>query len=296
MNSRVLVAKDIVKKAHVVALETAVLTHGLPYPQNVEVVLKMEKAVRETGAVPATIGIVDGVIKVGLTADEIEFLGTVENRKKVSIKDIPLALYGNWNAGTTVSATMWIAHKVGIEIFATGGIGGVHRFVEKTWDISADMQALATIPIIVVSSGAKSILDLPKTLEYLETLGVPVLGYQTDVFPAFYTGKTNLPLRHRFETPNQVAYYWRMHKEIGLNKALLLTNPIPDEYAVQGGEMESILSEILALMEKENVTGKDVTPFLLAKLAERMGKKVVDANVALLINNARLAGAISRFL
>ncbi len=290
------VSKEVVGKSHVVALETAVLTHGLPYPKNVEAVLQMEKAVREAGAVPATIGIVNGVIKVGLALDEIEMLGTVDNRQKVSIRDIPLAVYAKWNGGTTVSATMWIAHKVGIEIFATGGIGGVHRHVERTWDISADMHALATIPVMVVSSGAKSILDLPKTLEYLETLGVPVLGYQTSVFPAFYTGKTVLKLRHSFETPNQVAAYWRAHKAVGLDKGMLLANPIPEDKAIPQSEMESIMESVLEEMEEKNITGKDVTPFLLSRIADRLGDKVVEANIALLVNNARVAGAIARFL
>ncbi|NOZ92956.1 pseudouridine-5-phosphate glycosidase [bacterium 3DAC] len=290
------ISEEVIGKSHVVALETAVLTHGLPYPKNVEAVVKMEKAVRESGAIPATIGIVNGIIKIGLTLDEIEMLGTVDGRQKVSIRDIPLAVYGKWNAGTTVSATMWIAHKAGIEVFATGGIGGVHRHVEKTWDISADMYALATIPIMVVSSGAKSILDLPKTLEYLETLGVPVLGYQTNVFPAFYTGKTLLQLRHRFETPNQVAAYWRVHKGVNLDKGVLLANPIPEDKAIPQSEMENIMESVLDEMEQKGVTGKDVTPFLLSRIADILGEKVVEANIALLVNNARVAGAIARFL
>ena len=292
----VYVSPSVVGKTHVVALETAVLTHGLPYPKNVEAVLAMEEAVRESGAVPATIGIVDGTIKVGLTPEEIEKLGTVEDRKKVSVRDIALAVYGKWNAGTTVSATMWIANKVGIEVFATGGIGGVHRNVEKTWDISADMYALATIPVMVVSSGAKSILDLPKTIEYLETMGVPVLGYGTDVFPAFYTGKTDLSLRHRFDTPNQVAAYWRVHRAMGMKSGALIANPIPQDHAIDPAEMEGILDKVLDEMEEKHVVGKDVTPFLLSRIAEELGDKVVDANIALLVNNARVAGAIARFL
>ncbi len=290
------ISEEVVGKKHVVALETAVLTHGLPYPKNVEAVLRMEDAVRESGAVPATIGIVNGVIKVGLSKDDIELLGTVDDRQKVSVRDIPLAVYGKWNGGTTVSATMWIARSVGIEVFATGGIGGVHRGVEKTWDISADMYALGTTQLIVVSSGAKSILDLPKTIEYLETLGVPVLGYQTDVFPAFYTGKTSIPLRHRFDSPNQVASYWRVHRDLGLQKALLLANPIPSDYAIPQEEMEEVLDEIIDEMEKNGISGKDVTPYLLSRVAEMLGDKVVDANIALLENNARVAGAIARFL
>ncbi len=290
------VSEKLAGKRHIVALETAVLTHGLPYPRNVEAVLEMEEAVRASGAHPATIGIVKGVIKVGLSREEIEFLGQVEDRVKVSMRDIPAAVWRKHNGGTTVSATMWIASKVGIQVFATGGIGGVHRGVVDTFDISLDMKALSSIPVIVVSSGAKSILDLPKTLEYLETMGVPVGGYGTDVFPAFYTGKTDLKLSLRFDAPDAVAAYWRVHRRLGYSSGLLVANPIPDEKAIPVDEMESVLKQAEEEMKRKGITGKDTTPFLLAYVAEKLGDRVVDANIALLVNNARVAGAIARFL
>jgi pseudouridine-5'-phosphate glycosidase len=290
------VSDRLVGKRSVVALETAVLTHGLPYPRNVEAVLEMEEAVRSSGAYPATIGIIGGVIKVGLSREEIEFLGQVDDRVKVSMRDIPAAVWRRDNGGTTVSATMWIASKVGIQIFATGGIGGVHRGVVDTFDISLDMKALASLPVIVVSSGAKSILDLPKTLEYLETMGVPVGGYGTDVFPAFYTGKTDLKLSLIFDAPDAVASYWRTHRRLGYDSGLLVANPIPEDRAIPADEMERVLEQAEDEMTRLGIVGKDTTPFLLSYVAEKLGDRVVDANIALLVNNARVAGAIARFL
>lgn len=276
------------------ALESALISHGLPYPENVETAQAMEEIVREEGAIPATIGIIGGRPTVGLSRKEVERLGRGSGVRKVSLWDLPVAVARRWDGGTTVSATLYLAHRVGIRVLATGGIGGVHR--GKGWDLSADLFALAQTPLGVVCSGAKAILDLPATLEWLEASGVPVIGYGTDEFPAFYSRSSGLPLAQRVDTPQEVAEIARARDELGLSTAILVTVPVPDEYEVPTSLLEEALAKALEMAEGQGVRGAALTPFLLGRLNELTHGATLRANIALLKDNARVAAGVARAL
>jgi len=276
----------------VVALESTVIAHGLPRPQNLETAQALQTAVRESGAVPATIGIIDGHLTVGLDDDQINILALHDNIKKISTRDIPLAVAQGWNGATTVASTIWIAHRAAIKVFATGGIGGVHRGALP--DVSADLPELARTPIIVVCSGAKIVLDLPATREWLETHAVTVVGYQCDELPAFYYRGSGLPVDARADTPAEVANIFRAQRDLGIDSALLVAVPVPARAEVPAEELQPVLTTALEDAEWKGITGSALTPFLLSQMAERSGGATLRANIALLENNARVASAIAR--
>lgn len=277
-----------------VALESTVLTHGLPRPQNLELARDMERAVREEGATPATIGFLDGSLHIGMTEPELERLANEKDPYKVGPRDFATVITNEACGGTTVAGTMLACKHAGIKVFATGGIGGVHR--DAPFDISADLQALATIPMIVVCAGAKAILDLPATLEYLETMSVPVIGYGTDDFPAFYSRKSGLDVTTSLDKPEDVVEFAKAHWEAGLQSAVLVANPIPERDAIPGSEMEPIISQANREAREKDIHGKEVTPFLLQRIAELTKGKSMRANLALLLNNARLGAQIAKAL
>ena len=276
----------------VVALESSLVSHGMARPLNVETALALEDIVSAEGAVPATVGVVGGRLKVGLDAGEIEAMGT-SGAAKVSRRDLGVALAQGAMGGTTVAATMFAAAKAGIRVFATGGIGGVHRGAERTFDVSADLEELARTPVCVVCAGAKNILDLEKTLEYLETRGVPVIGYGTATFPAFYTADSGLALTQRVETAAEAARVLAVHWGLGLAGGMVIANPIPAGHEIEPGAMERIVEDAAAAAAVEGVRGKDVTPYLLDKLGELTAGKSLQANAALLKNNAAVAARIA---
>jgi len=276
----------------VVALESTVITHGLPRPQNLELARDMEKQVRDSGATPATIAVIDGEIRVGLSDAELARLSESDSTLKVSHRDFATAILRKMNGGTTVAGTMFVAQIAGIKVFATGGIGGVHK--ESAFDISTDLQALAGIPMIVVCAGAKAILDLPATLEYLETMGVPVVGYKTGEFPAFYSRESGLKVSVRLDSPKEVAEYARAHWNLGMKSAVLVTNPIPEKESIPAPEMEPIIAKASAEAVEKEIHGQALTPFLLRRISELSGGRSLRANLALLLNNARLAAQIAR--
>jgi pseudouridine-5'-phosphate glycosidase len=279
------------KHLPIVALESTVITHGLPMPKNLEVAQALEESVKISGAVPATIAILDGKIHIGLEDEELQHLAASKSVVKVSRRDIAGTILKNFDGGTTVSGTMILAEMAGLKIFATGGIGGVHR---GNWmDVSADLPTLGRLPLIVVCSGAKSILDLPATREYLETSGIPVLGYQADDFPAFYSQKSGMKVDYRVDTPGEIAEFVKLHWELGLTSAVLVTVPVPDEYAIPSDEIDLYIEQALIEMETNHISGAASTPFLLAKVSELTGEKSLRSNVALLKNNARVAGEIA---
>ncbi|MFC4175747.1 pseudouridine-5'-phosphate glycosidase [Microvirga sp. GCM10011540] len=280
----------------VVALESTIITHGMPHPQNVTTALDVESVVRSNGAVPATIAVIAGRIKVGLSRDELEWLGTAEDVLKLSRSDLPYAVSANRHGSTTVAATMICAHRAGLKVFATGGIGGVHRGVEKTMDISADLDELAHTPVTVICAGAKAILDLPRTLEYLETRGVPVVGYQTNRFPAFWSRESELPITIRIETPEAVADLVTAKQELGLNGGILVANPVPEEDEIPMHEMTGFIEDAIEEARNHHVTGKAVTPFLLSHIFEKTGGRSLETNIALIKNNAALAARIATAL
>ena len=280
----------------VVALESTIITHGMPHPQNVTTAQAVEAVVRANGAVPATIAIIGGRIKVGLTADELAWLGTATDVLKVSRADLPYAVASGRHGSTTVAATMICAHLAGIPVFATGGIGGVHRGVEETLDISADLDELASTPVAVVCAGAKAILDLPRTLEYLETRGVPVVGYGTDRLPAFWSRDSDLPVPIRLDTPQEVADLIRAKERLGLKGGVLVANPIPADDEIPFAEMRRVVDAALASARAAGVTGKAVTPFLLSHLNAVTGGRSLTSNIALVKNNAALAARIAAAL
>jgi len=274
-----------------VALESALISHGLPYPQNLETAQALEQAVRENGAVPATIAIVEGEIHVGLTEAELERLATKEGVRKVSRRDLPIAVARGEDGATTVAATMCIAALAGIEVMATGGIGGVHR--GHPFDVSADLPELAQTRVAVVCSGAKSILDLPLTLEWLETHGVPILGYETDEFPAFYSRRSGLPVDARVDTPEEAAAIIRAKWELGLEGSVLVVVPVPEEAELPRQLAEEAIQRALAVAEGRGITGKALTPFLLGQIAHITEGRSMAANIALLKNNAAVAARIA---
>lgn len=277
-----------------VALESTVITHGLPRPQNLTLAQDMEAAVRAEGAVPATIAVMGGKVQIGLTPDQLEQLANAGDALKVSLRDFATALTQGKPGGTTVAGTMFAAEKAGIRVFATGGIGGVHR--EHPFDISTDLQALASIPIIVVSAGAKSILDLRATLEYLETMGVPVVGYGTDKFPEFFSpGKTH-PVSVRLDTPEAIVRFALTHWGLGMKSAVLVCQPVPAESALDSRAAHQAEETASREAQSRNIRGQELTPFLLRRVNELTGGKSMRANLDLLLNNARLAAQIARVL
>lgn len=280
----------------VVALESTIITHGMPYPRNAETALAVENVVRQNGAVPATIAILDGRLRVGVSADEIEKLASDPTPIKVSRRDLAFAIHSGLVGGTTVAATMLTAALAGIDVFATGGIGGVHRGASESFDVSADLQELARTAVTVVCAGVKSILDIGLTLEYLETLGVPVIGFRTDEMPAFYTSQSGHPVSQRLDTAGDIAAVIEIRKSLGLVGGVVVANPIPPEKAMDRDVMEQAISAALAEAEIQGVSGKDATPFLLGRVAELTGSGSLDANVELVKSNARLAAQIATAL
>jgi pseudouridine-5'-phosphate glycosidase len=276
----------------VVALESTVIAHGLPRPQNLETAQRLEKIVRAEGATPATIAVLDGKFCVGLDQNQLECIATSDDIKKLSTRDLAIAVARGWNGATTVASTMWIAYRSGIKVFATGGIGGVHRGALR--DVSADLPELARTPMIVVCSGAKIVLDLPATREWLETYGVTVVGYGCDEMPAFYSRQSGLAVDVRCDSPEEVTRLFRTQGELGIESALLVTVPVPEEAEVPQETLKRILDQSLAEAEESNVTGRDLTPFLLARMAQLSEGATLRANIALLENNARVAARIAR--
>ena len=278
----------------VVALESTIISHGMPYPQNVETAMNVERIVRENGAVPATIAIIGGRLKAGLSADEIEYLGKKGyDVTKASRRDLPVLVARGEDGATTVATTMIIAAMAGIRVFATGGIGGVHRGAEVTMDISADLEELARTPVLVVCAGAKSILDLGLTLEYLETKGVPVIGYGTSELPAFYTRKSGFGVDYRLDTPEEVAEAFRAKLEMGLGGGMLVTNPIPEEYSMDPDVINRAIDEAVAEANAKGIKGKQTTPFLLARIKDITGGDSLASNIRLVYNNAALAAKVA---
>ena len=304
------IAQALADGKPVVALESALITHGFAPPANLEIARRMEATVREQGALPASVAVLDGQARVGLSEDELRHLASDRMARKVSLRDLPLVLASQQraprsaqaeptkasqaNGGTTVAATMVLAHRVGIGVFATGGIGGVHRGHPE--DVSADLPALASNPIVVVCAGAKAILDLPRTLEYLETHGVPVIGYRTGELPAFYSRRSGLKLDAQVDTPEEVARIAQARKELGLSTALLVCVPVPEPDELPATEAEAAIAQAVEEAEATSVSGKALTPFLLARLVELTGGRARRANEALLLNNVRVAARIARAL
>ena len=275
----------------IVALESTVITHGLPRPRNLELARDMEAEIRKGGAVPATIAMLDGELRIGLSDEELVKLSEADSPLKVSHRDFATAIVKKASGGTTVAGTMFAAHNAEIQVFATGGIGGVHK--ESPFDISTDLRALAEIPMIVVCAGAKAILDLHATLEYLETMGVPVVGYQTDEFPAFYSRESGLNVSVRLDTPKEIAEFARAHWKLGMRSAVLVANPVPITEAIPASEMKPVIAKASAEAMEGNIHGQALTPFLLGRISELTEGKSLRANLALLLNNARLAAEIS---
>ena len=295
MNSKLLDVAPEVREAlaagrPVVALESTIISHGMPYPKNVETALLVEQTIRDNGAVPATIAVIGGRLKAGLSRDEIEYLGKAgRSVAKASRRDLPALVARGADGATTVATTMIIAHMAGIRIFATGGIGGVHRGAEVTMDISADLEELAQTPVMVVCAGAKSILDLGLTLEYLETKGVPVLGYGTEELPAFYTRQSGFRVDYRVDSPEELAAIYRAQRDMDYRGGMLVTNPIPVEYAMDKAVIDKAIDEALRAAEEQGIRGKETTPFLLAKVVELTGGDSLESNIKLVLNNAALA-------
>lgn len=288
------VAAALAKGDPVVALESTIISHGMPYPRNVETALRVEAAVRESGATPATIAIIGGKLRAGLSGEQIEALGKAGSKvAKVSRRDLPRVVASGLDGATTVAATMIVAAMAGIRIFATGGIGGVHRGAERSWDVSADLEELSRTEVAVICAGAKSILDLPKTLEYLETKGVPVIGYGTDEFPAFYTSRSGLKLEERADSPSEVARLLAAKWGLGLGGGVVIGNPVPAASSMDGAAIGAAIETALDAANREGVKGKAVTPFLLAKVKELTGGESLESNIALVLNNARLAAQIA---
>jgi len=275
----------------VVALESTVIAHGLPYPHNLETAHKLENAVRENGAIPATIAVFDGEFCVGLSEEQINFLATEKNIRKISRRDLPIVTAKKMNCATTVATTTFIAHKAGIKVFSTGGIGGVHRRFSA--DVSADLPELAQTPITVVCSGAKIVLDLPRTREWLETHGVSVLGWQCVELPAFYSRQSGLFVDEKVENAEEVAKIVRSRDELKLQSSILLTVPVPVEFEIDSHELEKILAEALKSADENRISGKEITPFLLGQMSEKSAGKTLAANIALLENNAKIAAQIA---
>ena len=278
----------------VVALESTVIAHGLPRPQNLETALRLEEIVRADAGVPATIAVIEGKLCVGLDSEQRELIANGIDVKKLSTRDLPIAVARRWNGATTVASTMWIAHRAGIRVFATGGIGGVHR--GSLPDVSADLPELARTPMIAVCSGAKIVLDLPATREWLETHSVTVVGYGCDEMPAFYSRRSGLPVDVRCDSPKEVVEIFSAQRELSMESALVVTVPVPAEAEVDSDLLQRVLDDALAEAERQRMAGRDLTPFLLARMAEQSAGATLRANIALLENNARVAAQIARAL
>lgn len=288
------VKKALEEGRAVVALESTIISHGMPYPKNVETALKVEEVIRSHDVVPATIGVIDGVAVVGMTPEEIEEFGKRKGIIKVSRRDLPVVFAKKLWAATTVAATMIIANQAGIEVFVTGGIGGVHRGATETMDVSADLQELAKTNVTVVCAGAKAILDLSLTLEYLETMGVPVLGYQTKELPAFYTSKSGLSVDYQVDSAEEMARIIKEKRDNGLAGGILLTNPIPKEYEMDKKRIDQAIAIALNMMEGQGVKGKQCTPFLLKTITELTGGDSLESNIALVLNNAAVGSEVAK--
>ena len=283
------------EKRPVIALESTIISHGMPYPQNVETAYRVEQIVREHGAVPATVGIVDGVGVVGLSKEEIEEMGKRgQTIPKVSRRDLPVVMAEKSWGATTVATTMILAAKAGVEFFVTGGIGGVHRGAQETFDISADLEELGRTNVTVICAGAKAILDLKLTLEVLETKGVPVLGYQTEELPAFYTRSSGLKVEYAIKDAEDAARIVKAKRDLGLDGGILITNPIPEEYSMDPSVINKAIDEAIAEMDEKGIHGKECTPFLLAKIADITGGNSLDSNIRLVFNNAAVGSEIAK--
>ena len=284
------VAAALAEGKPVVALESTIISHGMPYPKNVETALEVEKIIRDNGAVPATIAIIGGRLKAGLSAQEIEYFGKKGGEiPRPGRRDLPVLIARGQDGACTVTTTMMIAHMAGISIFATGGIGGVHRGAETTMDISADLEELGQTPVMVVCAGAKSILDLGLTLEYLETKGVPVIGYGTEELPAFYTRKSGFGVDYRLDTPKELAEAFYAQREMGLKGGMLVANPIPEQYAMDADVIGRAIDQAVAESREQGIHGKATTPFLLARVKDLTGGDSLESNIQLVYNNARVA-------
>ena len=296
MNVRVSkkVQEALLNNQPVVALESTIISHGMPYPRNVETALRVEKQLSDLGVVPATIGIIDGVGVIGMSEEEIEEFGKRKGIAKVSRRDLPVIYAKKLWGATTVATTMILANQAGIEVFVTGGIGGVHRGAEKTFDISADLEELARTNVTVVCAGAKAILDLPLTLEYLETAGVPVLGYKTKELPAFYSRKSGLELDYQIDSGLEFATIIKQKRDNGLDGGVLVCNPIPEECEIKKEEIDVAISQALSKMDELGIQGKECTPFLLKTIVELTDGKSLDSNIELVLNNARLGAEIAK--
>ena len=284
------VAAALAEGKPVVALESTIISHGMPYPQNVETALAVEKIIRDNGAVPATIAVIGGRLKAGLSAEEIEYFGKKGQAiHKASRRDLAVLCARGEDGATTVTTTMIIAHMAGIKIFATGGIGGVHRGAETTMDISADLEELGQTPVMVVCAGAKSILDIGLTLEYLETKGVPVIGFGTETLPAFYTRESDFGVDYRIDTPEELAAAFKAGIEMGMKSGMLVANPIPQEFAMPKATIDAAIAQAVAECVEKGIKGKETTPFLLARVAELTGGDSLASNIQLVFNNAKVA-------
>ena len=291
-----IVAEALAKKAPIVALESTIITHGMPWPQNLDMAKSVESCVREAGATPATIAVIDGILKIGLSAADLTQLAQTKNAAKLSRADLALCMAQKKTGATTVAATMIAANFAGISVFATGGIGGVHRGAENSFDISADLRELALTPVTVVAAGAKAILDIPKTLEVLETYGVPVICYRSDVFPAFWSAGSPYPAPLRMDEVKQIALAHKMRAELGLSGGQLVANPIPLGDQIPQSEIDPVIAEALTEAAQQKITAKAVTPFLLSRVFDMTQGRSLTANIALVLNNARLAAQIAQNL
>jgi pseudouridine-5'-phosphate glycosidase len=287
------VAKALEEGKAVVALESTIISHGMPYPKNVETALKVEEIIRENGAVPATIAILNGRLKVGLTRDEIEALGSGKNVIKTSRRDIPFIIANKADGATTVASTMIIAALAGVKVFATGGIGGVHRGAQETFDISADLEELAHTSVAVICAGAKSILDIGLTLEYLETQGVPVVGFGTDELPAFYTRKSGFGVDYRIDSADKLAVALKAKWDLGLNGGVVVANPIPEQYEMDYDAITNAIENALKELDEKGIKGKESTPFLLGKVKEITGGASLESNIQLVYNNAKVGAQLA---
>ena len=290
------VKKALSEGQPVVALESTIISHGMPYPKNVEMAKNVSKIIRDNGAIPATIAIIDGILKVGLTSEEIEFLGTSKNVLKASRRDLPFIISKKLNGATTVATTMILANLAGVKVFATGGIGGVHRGAQETFDISADLQELANTNVAVVCAGAKSILDIGLTLEYLETNGVPVVGFGTEDFPAFYTRKSGFGVDYKVDSSMEVASALKAKWDLDLKGGMVIGNPIPENFEMDYDTINNAIETALKKADENNITGKKVTPFLLDKVKTITAGKSLEANIELVYNNAKVAAQIAKDL
>ncbi len=289
------VQKALKENRPIVALESTIISHGMPYPKNVETALRVEAEVRKHGAIPATIAVINGKMKAGLSKEEIELLGKTGTAvTKVSRRDLPIVLARKMLGATTVATTMIIAEAAGIQVFATGGIGGVHRGAGESMDISADLQELARTNVAVVSAGVKSILDLGLTLEYLETHGVPVLGFQTDELPAFYTRKSGFSVDYQVDTPEEIAQIIKIKKATNLNGGMIIANPVPEKYQMDKAIIDIAIEKALKEADEQGIKGKEITPFLLARIEQITSGNSLESNIRLVLNNAKLGAEIAR--